>query len=131
MEIKLIEVRDRGTFIPALAIRVTSTRDVAGDWLLRRGGFSLNGASIILIRLTDCAAQYDQYDWASRTMQTAHVWLPEHFEQVAHGAVVDVEYLLGERSAPKMSERFPKGMPASERIHAEGEVKAPWSSPPE
>ena len=131
MEIKLVEVRDRGTFIPALAIRVTSTGDVAGDWLLRRGGFSLNGASIILIRLTDCETQYDPYDWASRTMQTAHVWLLEHFEQVAHGAVVDVEYLLGERSAPKMSERFPKGMPAPERIHAEDEVKAPWSSPPE
>jgi hypothetical protein len=32
MEIKLIEVRDRGTFIPELAIRATSTGDVAGDW---------------------------------------------------------------------------------------------------
>ena len=53
MGIKLIEVRDRGTFIPALAMRVTSTGDVAGDWLLRRGGFSLDGASIILMRLTD------------------------------------------------------------------------------
>ena len=64
-------------------------------------------------------------------MQTAHVWLLEHFEQVAHGDVVDVEYILGERSAPKVSERLPEGMPAPERIHAEGEVKAPWSSPPE
>src|SRR5215468_6948868 len=97
MEIKLIEVRDRGTFIPALAIRVTSTGDVAGDWLLRRGGFSLNGASIILIRLTDCEAQYDPYDWANRTMQTAHVWLLEHFEQIESGAVVDVEHILWAR----------------------------------
>jgi hypothetical protein len=58
MEIKLIEVRNRSTFIPALAMRVTSTGDVAGDWLRRRGGFSLDGASIILMRLTDCEAQY-------------------------------------------------------------------------
>jgi hypothetical protein len=27
------------------------------------------------MRLTDCEAQYDPYDWANRTMQTAHVWL--------------------------------------------------------
>src|SRR5262249_12373359 len=62
MGIKLIEVRDRGTFIPALAMRVTSTGDVAGDWLLRRGGFSLDGVSIILMRLTDCAAQCRRQD---------------------------------------------------------------------
>jgi hypothetical protein len=31
MEIKLLEIRDRQTFIPAMAIRVTG--DVAGDWL--------------------------------------------------------------------------------------------------
>jgi hypothetical protein len=115
MGIKLIEVRDRGTFIPALAMRVTSTGDVAGDWLLRRGGFSLDGVSIILMRLTDCAAQYDSYDWECRP---AHVWLLEHFEQVAHGAVVDVEHILGERSAPKVSERF-------ERFHAQGRIKEP------
>ena len=42
----------------------------------------------------------------------------EHFEQVAHGAVVDVEHILGERSAPKVSERF-------ERFHAQGRIKEP------
>jgi hypothetical protein len=127
MEMKLIEIRDRGTFIPALAIRVTSTGDAAGDWLLRRGGYSLDGASIILMRLIDCEAQYDPYDWASRTMQTAHVWLLEHFEDIAHGAGVDVEFILGERSAPKVSERSPDGVPALKRIHAEGQHK--WSLP--
>src|SRR6516164_5864591 len=111
MEIKFLEVRDAGTFVPAIAIRVTGTGDAAADSLPRRAGYSLDGASIILMHLTGCEAQYDPYDWANRTMQTAHVWLLEHFEQVAHGDVVDVEYILGERSAPKMSERFPKGMP--------------------
>ena len=50
-------------------------RGVTADWLLRRSGFSLDGASIILMRLTDCEAQYDPHDWANWTMQTAHVWL--------------------------------------------------------
>jgi hypothetical protein len=116
MDVKLIEVRDRGTFMPALAMRVTSTGDVADDWLLRRGGFSLDGASIILIRLTDCEAQYDPYDWANRTMQTAHLYLLEHFEQIESGAVVDVEHILGETPAPKVSERL-------ERFHVAGEIK--------
>ena len=91
----------------------------AGDWLLRRGGFSLNGASIILIRLTDCEAQYDPYDWANRTMQTAHVWLLERFEQIESGAVVDVEHILGETPAPKVSERFERSA---------GAIKEPWAS---
>jgi len=127
MEIKLVEIRDSGTFVPALAMRVASTGDAAADWLLRRAGYSLDGASIILMHLTGCEAQYDPYDWANRTMQTAHAWLLEHFEQVAHGAVVDVEYILGERSAPKVSERLPDGMPAPKRIHAEGQHKWPVS----
>jgi hypothetical protein len=42
---------------------------------------------------------------------------------IAHGAVVDVEFILGERSAPKVSERLPEGMPAPERVHSEGQHK--------
>jgi hypothetical protein len=52
-------------------------------------------------------------------MQTAHVWLLERFEQIESGAVVDVEHILGETPAPKVSERF-------ERFHAHGEIKPVW-----
>jgi hypothetical protein len=86
VDVKLIEIPDRATFVPAMAMRVTGT----GDWLLRRAGYSLDGAPIILMRLTDCDGHYDPYHWASRTMQAAHVWLLEHFEEVATSDVVDV-----------------------------------------
>ena len=60
-------------------------------------------------------------------MQTAHVWFLEQFEDVGHGAVVDVEHIFGERPAPKVSERLPEGMLAPERIRAEGQHK--WALP--
>jgi hypothetical protein len=41
-------------------------------------------------------------------------------EGLAHGEVIDVEHILGERSAPKVSERF-------ERFHAQGRIKEPWA----
>jgi hypothetical protein len=37
--------------------------------------------------------------------------------------VVDVEFILGERPAPKMSERLPEGMSADVSIHVEGQHK--------
>ena len=40
MQTKLIEIRDRASFVPAMAIRVSSTGDAAADWLLRRAGYS-------------------------------------------------------------------------------------------
>jgi hypothetical protein len=49
---------------------------------------------------------------------------------ITTGDVVDVEFVLGEKPAPKMSERFPEGMPAPERIHAEGRRKPPWVPTP-
>jgi hypothetical protein len=128
MDVKLIEVRDRNTMIPAMAIRVTSTDDAAADWLLRRAGYSLDGRTVILMRLTDCEGHCDVYDW--RDARTVHDWLErdDHFDSLQHGSVVDVEYILGETVAPKVSERLDPYPPASERIHAEGSIKEPWAS---
>jgi hypothetical protein len=107
MDVKLIEVRDRGTFVPAMAIRLSSTRDEVGDWLLRRAGYSLDGYTVILIRLEDYASHCDVYDWRdTRTRRTVHGWILEHFDELEHGAVVDVECIVG-RLAPKVSERLP------------------------
>jgi hypothetical protein len=38
-------------------------------------------------------------------MPEAHVWVLEHFDEVEDGSIVDVEYILGESAAPKVSER--------------------------
>ena len=49
-------------------------------------------------------ATCDPYDWDTRTMQVAHDWLLSNFDAIASGAVVDVEYILGKRLVPKLSE---------------------------
>jgi hypothetical protein len=52
--------------------------------------------------------------------------LLEHFEEVPHDTVVDVEFILGERSTPKVSERVLegcppcRGTPSSDRSDDEG-----------
>lgn len=39
---KLLEIRDAGTFIPAMAIKICAN-DSKDDYLLRRAGFGLSG----------------------------------------------------------------------------------------
>ena len=99
MEVKQVEVRDRGTTIPALAVRVSG-----GDGpILRRAGFG--SPLVILIHLEANRCTWDPYDgtWTgARTMHVAHLWLQENFDQHQNGGVVDVEYILGERSTPKL-----------------------------
>jgi hypothetical protein len=102
MIVKVIEIRDRGTFIPAAAIKTVWANE-GQRYLLRRAGWPND--QVILVHLQNCRSAGDPYDWDDRTMQTAHVWLIEHFEELSDGAVVDVQFILGETAAPKVSER--------------------------
>ena len=107
MIIKAIEIRDRSTFIPAIAIS-TAPANEGQRYLLRRAGYAPDGRTIILMSLTQPnRAAYDPYEWPGdvRTFRAAHVWLLEHFDELEEGAVVDVEFILGETQAPKVSER--------------------------
>lgn len=98
MKNKLVEIRDEGTFIPALAIEVAGT----DGYLMRRAGFQ--SPMVILVKLVGEQWQYDPYGWGGRTMPVAHKYIQEHWEELQDGAVVDVEYVLGERDTPKISE---------------------------
>jgi hypothetical protein len=106
---KTIEIRDRGTFIPALAVRLIPTTE-QDRYLLGRAGYGTDpvqqGGYVILVRIAggNGQATSDPYDWDTRTMQAAHLWLIEHFDAIESGGVVDVEYLAGETAAPKRSE---------------------------
>jgi len=122
-EVKLIEIRDRGTFIPAIAIRVepypepypgttqlmTSTKDLiaeAESYLLRRAGYS-SGLPCVLFTRLDCDGpiNFESYDWGDRTYQTIHNHLEMNWGLVISGDVLDVEFLLKETTEPKVSER--------------------------
>ena len=101
MESKLIEIRDRWTFIPALAIRVS------GDdgYLLRRAGFT--SPLVILIHLESMECNYDPWNWRSpRTMPRAQRYIETCWDTVKSGDVIDVEFLLGETQVPKISEEI-------------------------
>lgn len=108
MKILALEVRDTATFIPVAAVQMTDANE-AQRYLLRRCGYDLTHKplAIVLFRMNgDGYAYSDPYSWGGRTMQMAHQHILEHFDELADGDVIDVEYLLGERDAPKPSERL-------------------------
>lgn len=105
---KAFEVRDRGTFLPVIAVKIdVAIEQEAPRYLLRSVGY----AKEPLVLLTRAAADgqpcnYDPYGWGDRTMHVAHLYISEHFDELEDGAVVDVEFVLDEAAAPKLSERL-------------------------
>ena len=107
MEVKAVEIRDDGTFIPALAIQLGDMNE-AERYLAGRAGFvgdsCLGWPYVILIPLESLSGTTYSCTRGSRTYDTIHQFLATHFDEVRSGQVLDVEYILGEVSAPKQSE---------------------------
>jgi len=47
----------------------------------------------------------DPYGWKGRTMPVAHNYIIENWEEIRDGDVIDVEFILGETTVKKVSER--------------------------
>jgi hypothetical protein len=116
MNVKLLELRDRGTFIPIICVDLNpeisaaplpSARVQAVRYLLRRCGYPCDGGRpVIGMARLDASGQpfrCDPYDWHDRTYQVAHHWITENWAKLADGDVVDVEFILGETAALKAS----------------------------
>lgn len=123
---KIVEIRDSGTFIPALAVRLGSPNE-RERYLLARSGFGRTFEDqceyIVLVKINGgepCAAHIDPFSWGQnpRTMFVAHMYLlnrhqelnPERekhegFDAMEQGHVIDVEYILGMRDTPKEGEQ--------------------------
>jgi hypothetical protein len=98
-----VEIRDRGTFIPAF-FTVMVAENGEQSYLLHRCGW--NGG-VVLTRMDSGKGASDPYDWTGlRTMTVAHDWLNANYESVKDGDVVDVEFILGETTEKKVSERL-------------------------
>ena len=113
MEAKLFEIRDSATFIPILAVRLTPAGEQEAYLLARSGyGFdpSYKGAHVILCRIVggelDARGTPDHWGASTRTLSTAHHYIINNWDDLASGDVVDVEFIKGETSAPKVSERL-------------------------
>jgi hypothetical protein len=111
MEVKMLEIRDSATFIPVLCIRPVPDNE-AQRYLLRRDGYSGSETErcIIVVKAQCRGCSYDPYDWPdSRTMQNAHYYIEHNWSELRDGDVVDVEFILGERTEKKRSERETTG----------------------
>jgi len=105
MQVKLFEVRDRGTFIPVMATFFQGGESP----LLRAAGYGTFQDYVILTKLTggECNASYDPYDWPTnpRTMREAHLFIEKsNWGDLQDGQVIDVEFVLGETTVCKTSE---------------------------
>lgn len=99
---KFLEIRDRGTLIPALAIEI-SKYDHRLAW---RAGFG-EQRSILLLNLAKMTMQHDPYEWnprEGRTMKIAHQFIRERWDVITESDVIDVEYILSETISKKTPE---------------------------
>lgn len=108
MEVKCLEIRDSMTFIPVICIRPTPDNE-AQRYLLRRDGYrgKEDEGCVILIGAQCRGVAYDPYDWPAspRTIRQAHIHIRNYWHALKDGDVVDVEFILNEKAAPKVSER--------------------------
>lgn len=106
---KLFEVRDSGTFIPMIAIKL-SPQNEAERYLLARAGFGRSVEDhlkyVLFSSLTGGEMTSDPYNWPNRTRQVAHNFIIEHFDELENGQVIDIQFILGETSEPKTSESY-------------------------
>jgi len=111
MQFKILEIRDEGTHIPVLAVRMLAENDVQRYYVHGRCGYPKDGSGIVVMHLDNQKATVDPYDWPSmgfgtRTMGNAHNFIYENFDKLSDGDVVDVRMILGETKEPVESDRF-------------------------
>lgn len=111
MKVKTFEIRDRGTFMPMIAVKLRSDDNDRDRYLLRRAGLDNDGSyQIALFNLCRGYGNIDSYKWEGapvvRTLPVAHKYIEKHFYELETGAVIDVEFILGETDKPKISEQY-------------------------
>jgi hypothetical protein len=101
--IKIVEIRDRGTLIPALAIRILPSNETE-LFLFKHCGYGFRHTCIMLVPIEapwHSARSSDEWsDRSARTMATAHKWIEENFDNIENCQVVDVEFILKEKEKP-------------------------------
>lgn len=111
MKAKVLEIRDRGTYLPVLAVKLEPS-NMHECGLLARAGFgpmpSDQAEYVVLSRINGGHGELncDPYDWCDRTLKTAHNYIVRHFDDLKPFETVDVEYILGEKAFPASSEHL-------------------------
>lgn len=113
METKLFEVRDRMTFVPVICIKLVPENEPE-RYLVAMSGYGLRedkqGQIILMARLNDLNfvdSPFGHHGFPGvRTMGMAHQHIIKHWYELTTGDVIDVEFILGEKEAPKKSQRL-------------------------
>lgn len=112
MQCKTFELRDSGTFVPVLAIKLEPGCE-EDRYLLGRTGYGtdpkVQSKYVLMCGLSggEDKITCDPYDWGeNRTRHFAHKYIIEHFDSLKSGEVIDVEFILGEKPNKKKSERL-------------------------
>ena len=110
MQVKLFEVRDEGTHIDVLVVRLEA-RSEQEAYLFSRSGYGPQplGNYTAVWRMDggkgECTS--DAFGHGNtRTLRDAHLYIEEHWDELESGAVICVEFLNGERTEPKTSDRY-------------------------
>lgn len=112
---KFFEVRDSMTMMPIMVTEIKLTGNKAEDWLMWKVGLGRPESGCYRFLVTELQtgeSHYEPHDWRPnttiRTMREAHSYIEEHYDQLETGAVIDVQFILGEKPEPKISERLDK-----------------------
>jgi hypothetical protein len=103
MKTKMLEIRDRHTYLAVIATKTCGSTALE-RYHFKRRGYSRN--SVMVTRLVDTRTASYPYEWGTctRTMHVAHKYIEDNFDELTTGDVVDVEYILGETQTKKISE---------------------------
>ncbi len=112
MQIKLFEVRDRSTFMPCMVIKL-GFKGEAEAWLLRRAGYGpdyrifdeAREGFFLFHPLETNRIEWDYCAWEGRTLPTVHGYVKSNWDTLQSGDILDVEFILGETSVKKETER--------------------------
>jgi len=106
LEVKLFEVLDRVTCCSLLAVRFRGVQSDKERWILHRAGFSEDAPLIQVTELETGQTERDPYKWRSvnRTLFEAHKYLLAHWDELSSGSTIDIEYILGEKPSPRLSQ---------------------------
>lgn len=104
LKAKVLEILDRATYIPVIATDIFSGEAQESRHTRRLGFNPLNRNKIIITRFDPIRTLYNVYDEPNTRTREAYRYIQDHFDKLKSGDVIDIEYLLGETSMPKLSD---------------------------
>ncbi len=119
---KTFEIRDEGTHIPALAIKLDPQCE-RDRYVYASAGYGSNlqaqTSYVILHKLSDRRTEYAPHAWGGyRTMRIAHEYITHRWDDISSGHVVDVRYILGETDTPCESDNAGREQQLSSVSHS-------------